>query len=152
MRALRFAAASGALALTLATAGCELYDPSGRDKQDVIEQTEAACKDLDKRLAKRVRPIELSELGIFYELVAGDIDKMLTKLDSFEPPDLPDWNEFVGGIHRQSDLLREAADAAVDRRQKKVNRAEGELRRIRQRTDAAGLKYGLEVKCVKLPT
>ena len=154
MRALRAATALFALAVLLATAGCELEEASGKDKNDVLKQTEAACKSLDEKLAKLVRPIDLYELAIFYEQAAGYIDTTLEKLDSLDPPDadLPDWNEYVGGIRLQRDLLREAADAAVDRRPKKVRNAEREFRRMRVRTNTAGVKYGLERKCVALPS
>ncbi|MGI8595048.1 MAG: hypothetical protein ACR2ML_11905 [Solirubrobacteraceae bacterium] len=154
MKALRFATVPFALALLLATAGCELEEPSGRDKQDVVKQTSAACRALDLKLAKLIRPVELEELAIFYEVVAGDIDTMLKKLDAFEPPsaDLPDWNEFLGGIHQQRDLTREAADAAVDKRAGKVSGAEGELRLAHERTNLAGRKYGVDTTCVNLPT
>lgn len=153
MRALRFATAPFALVLVLATAGCELEGASGRDKNDVIKQASAACTTLDKKLAKLVRPVELEELAIFYEVTAGFIDTTLEKLDSLDPPSagLPDWDEFVGGVRQQRDLIREAADAAVDTREGKVSEAVRELRLIHERTVLAGEKYGVEGKCVELP-
>ncbi len=153
MRALRVATAPFALALVLATAGCDVYPPSRRDKQDVVKETSAACTALDDKLGKLVKPVELEELAIFYEQAAGYIDETLEKLYTFEPPsaDLPDWNEFVGGVRLQADLLREAADAAIDRRAGKVRAAERELRMIYVRTNLAGDKYGVEGTCVELP-
>ncbi len=152
MRARRFASVPLALALVLAAAGCQLQEPSGKDKQDVVKEAAAACKALDEKLAKLARPVELGELAIYYEQAAGYIDTMLKKLDAFDPPaaDLPDWNEFVGGIHQQRDLMREAADAALDGREGKVTEAEDELRLIHERTNLAGEKYGVEAKCVEL--
>ncbi len=153
MRALRLAIAPLALALGLATAGCDLYGPSPRDKQDVVKLAAAACTDLDEKLAKLVRPVELEELAIFYEQAAGYIDTTLEELYALDPPsaDLPDWDEFVGGIRLQRDLIREAADAAVDKRQGKVRDAEKQLRLMRVRTHLAATKYGIDTKCVTLP-
>jgi len=154
MRALRLGPACFALAVVLATAGCDVVGPSDKDKQDVVKQAATACNDLNDRLAKLVRPIELSETAIFYEQVAGYIDTTLEKLDAFDPPDadLPDWNEFYGGVRQQRDLIREAADAALDGRQKRVNEAERELGLIHARTGLAADKYGIEAECIKLPT
>jgi len=152
MSVFRFATATFVLVVVLATAGC--VGPSPKDKQDIVKQAAAACDDLDEKLAKLVRPVELAEVAIFYEQAAGYIDKTLEKLDSFDPPDadLPDWNEFYGGVRQQRDLIREAADAALDGRQGKVSDAERELRLIHVRTGLAADKYGVEAKCVELPT
>lgn len=154
MRALRRGTVPLALAVVLATAGCDVVGPSPKDKQDVVKETATACNDLNEKLAKLVRPIDLPETAIFYEQAAGYIDKTLEKLDTFDPPaaDLPDWNEFYAGVRQQRDLIREAADAALDGRQKKVNEAERELRLIHVRTRLAADKYGIEAECIKLPT
>ena len=155
MRSLRLAAAPIASALVLAAAGCEpLEDPSGKDKADVLERASAACAALESKLEKLIRPVDTGEAAVFYEEAAGFLDTTVDDIDGLDPPDpgRADWDEFVGGVRQQRDLLREAEDAAADGREGKLRTVEAELRRVGKRTQAAGERYGVKGKCVELPT